>query len=77
MWEPEGTYLIWLDLRSLGLSHDKMEELIVRRARLWLDDGAMFGAAGEGFQRVNTACPRSVLKQALERLERAVREIAG
>lgn len=77
MWEPEGTYLIWLDLRSLGLSHDKMEELIVRRARLWLDDGAMFGAAGEGFQRVNTACPRSVLKQALERLERAIREIVG
>ena len=77
MWEPEGTYLIWLDLRALGLSPEQTQDLIVKRAKLWLDDGAMFGPAGEGFQRVNTACPRVILRQALERLERAVREIAG
>lgn len=77
MWEPEGTYLIWLDLRALGLSTEQTQDLIVKRAKLWLDDGAMFGPAGEGFQRVNTACSRAILRQALERLERAVREIAG
>ena len=70
--EPEGTYLIWLDCRELGLSEDKLEHLIVHEAKLWLDSGAIFGAVGEGFERVNIACPRAVLKEALERLYRAV-----
>ena len=73
--EPEGTYLIWLDCRALGLSEEKLEHLIVHEAKLWLDSGAIFGAVGEGFERINIACPRAVLKEALERLHRAVSEL--
>ena len=45
--EPEGTYLIWLDCRGLGLSEEDLEHLIVQEAKLWLDAGAMFGTDGE------------------------------
>mgnify|MGYP000880337690 CR=1 FL=1 len=72
--KPEGTYLLWVDFRSLGLSRKELEELIVKKAGLWLDSGDIFGAAGRGFERINVACPRSVLTEALERLARVVRE---
>lgn len=72
--EPEGTYLIWLDFRGLGLTEAEREELIVKKAKLWLDSGMMFGADGEGFERINIACPRSILRQALEQLEAAVED---
>ena len=70
--EPEGTYLLWLDCRGLGLGNSELEELIVKKAGLWLDSGAIFGAAGKGFQRINAACPRSVLQEALERIQKAI-----
>lgn len=70
--EPEGTYLIWLDFRELGLKDVELDELIVHKARLWLDPGTMFGAGGEGFQRINIACPRAILSQALIQLEQAI-----
>jgi cystathionine beta-lyase len=70
--EPEGTYLIWLDFRGLGLPPAALDSLIVNRARLWLDDGQMFGDEGAGFQRINIACPRDTLKRALDRLKEAV-----
>ena len=72
--EPEGTYLIWLDFRDLGLTEAQREDLIVNKARLWLDSGAMFGADGEGFERINIACPRAILKQAFKQLEKAIKE---
>lgn len=71
--QPEGTYLLWLDCRALGLDSRELEDLIVREAGLWLDRGAMFGEAGEGFQRINVACPRSILEQALTQLKVAIR----
>lgn len=70
--EPEGTYLIWLDFRKLGLTEAEREDLIVNRAKLWLDSGSMFGPDGEGFERINIACPRAVLDRALTQLEAAV-----
>ena len=72
---PERSPITKGDLYALGLSGGELEELIVAKARLWLDAGTMFGAEGEGFQRVNAACPRVILRQALERLESAVKEI--
>lgn len=72
MRKPEGTYLVWLDCRGLGLKEHELEELIVQKAGLWLDAGAMFGKAGAGFQRINVACPRATLRAALERLADAV-----
>lgn len=75
MMEHEGTYLLWLDFRDLQLSENELEDLIVNKAKLWLDDGGMFGEAGKGFQRVNAACPRKILTEALTRLERAVNSL--
>lgn len=71
--ETEGTYLLWLDMRALGMTEAQLEDFIVQKAGLWLDGGAMFGETGAGFQRVNAACPRATLRLALEKLERAVR----
>ena len=64
----EGTYLLWLDFRALGLSFDGLEDLIINKGKLWLDHGRMFGESGIGFQRINVACPRTILEQALKRL---------
>jgi cystathionine beta-lyase len=73
--EPEGTYLLWMDFRELGLSADALDALIVKKAGLWLDGGTMFGEEGAGFQRINIACPRDTLRQALHRLESAVSSV--
>jgi cysteine-S-conjugate beta-lyase len=70
----EGTYLAWLDMRGLGMSDSHIKEKLQRGAGLWLDEGRKFGHGGEGFQRLNLACPRSVLSEALERLARAFAE---
>ena len=69
---PEGTYLLWLDFRELHLSDAALEDLIIKKAGLWLDSGAIFGDAGKGFQRINAACPRKILEKALHKLEEAV-----
>ena len=71
--EPEGTYLVWVDFRKLGLSEKQREDLIVNKAKLWIDSGAMFGVDGEGFERFNIACPREYLKMALESLAKAIK----
>lgn len=70
--EPEGTYLVWLDLRKLGLTEQQQQQLIVQDAKLWLDTGTLFGQGGEGFERINIACPRTTIEQAMQRLEHAV-----
>ncbi len=67
--EPEGTYLIWLDFSELGLSPEELDQKIIYKAGLWLDRGPMFGPEGTNFQRINIACPRSTLKQALLNLK--------
>jgi len=64
----EGTYLAWIDCRALGLPDAQLKARILERAGVWLDDGPMFGPGGQGFQRLNLACPRATLRQALERL---------
>lgn len=70
--EPEGTYLIWLDFRALGLSKEALHTLIEEKAGLWLDEGDIFGPEGEGFERINIACPRKTLEEALKRIRTAV-----
>jgi cystathionine beta-lyase len=71
--KPQASFLVWLDCRGLGLNHDDLTDLFVNKARLALNDGAMFGEGGEGFMRFNVACSRALLKEALERLVDAVR----
>lgn len=67
--DTEGTYLVWMDLQELNLVDQK--DFIVNKAGLWLDTGSMFGDEGRGFERINVACPRTVLEEALNRLKRA------
>ena len=69
MVEHEGTYLVWLDFRGTGLDEQALEHKIIHEAKLWLDGGAMFGEGGSGFQRVNVACQRKILTEALDRLK--------
>jgi cystathionine beta-lyase len=68
---PQGTYLLWLDFSSYGLSQTELDQRVIENAGLWLDSGTMFGAGGHGFQRINIACPRATLHEALERLFKA------
>ena len=77
MVEHEGTYLVWLDFRGTGFDVDEVERRIIHEAGLWLDSGKIFGECGRGFQRVNVACPRSVLSEALERLKRMLLNFAN
>jgi cysteine-S-conjugate beta-lyase len=69
----EGTYLPLLDMRRLGYTDRELKDRLMRNDGVWLDEGPMFGRGGEGCQRLNIACPRSILAQALERMERALR----
>ncbi|MDR1532384.1 MAG: pyridoxal phosphate-dependent aminotransferase [Clostridiales bacterium] len=73
MVEPEGTYLVWLDCRGLNLPQPELDSFMLREAKLWLDSGTIFGPEGEGFMRINIACPRKVLDRALGQLLHAVR----
>lgn len=67
--EPESTYLLWLNFSKLGFGDEELKQFVIKKAKLGLNYGTMFGAGGEGFQRMNIACPRSVVKQALAQLE--------
>ena len=69
----EGTYLVWMDCSSLGMSSDALEHALLEDARLWLNAGTMYGAEGEGYMRWNIACPRSVMLDGLNRFLNFVR----
>jgi cystathionine beta-lyase len=71
MAKPEGTYLAWLDCREAGLP-DNAHKFFLEEAGVALNDGATFGAGGEGFVRLNFACPRATLVEALERMQEAL-----
>ncbi len=71
--KPEGTYLAWLDFRALNLDKDGLKELLADRAGLALNQGFIFGSSGDGFARLNFACPRALLKEGLERIEMAIK----
>ena len=70
--EPEGTYLLWLDFSAYGYSDSELDDLIVNKAKVWLDRGTMFGSEGDNYQRINIATPRALLQEALERIAVAV-----
>ena len=68
----EGTYLAWLDFKELGLSEDQLQNMLLKNAKVWLDEGPKFGGGGEGFRRINLACPRVILENAVERIAGAI-----
>lgn len=67
--EPEGTYLLWLDFTGLFASEADRQDFLLNEARLWLDNGSMFGPEGSPFERLNMACPRATLEQAFRQLK--------
>lgn len=72
---PDASYLVWLDCRGLGLSHENLIDFFVNKAGVALNDGAMFGKEGEGFMRLNVGAPRETLKEILDRIAGAVKNI--
>lgn len=68
----EGTYLAWMDCRSLGIPSEELEEELMKEAKLWLNAGSMYGKEGEGFMRWNLACPRQLVKEGMERFSQFV-----
>lgn len=72
MIRPQASYLIFLDCRELGLCQKELNRLFIEEAHLALNDGTMFGKEGEGFMRLNVACPRVMLEKALEQLRKAI-----
>ncbi len=70
----EATFLMWLDCKKMGLSHEKLVHFFIDDAKLGLNDGKSFGKAGEGFMRLNIGTSRKVLEEAMERLLHAYRE---
>lgn len=65
-YKPEGTYLMWLDCRNLGITPQELDDRIVNKSKLWLDSGHVFGKEGDGFERINVACPWKYLEEGLE-----------
>lgn len=70
--EPEGLYLVWVDMRNLNMDHETLEKFMLEKAHLWLDEGYIFGHGGEGFERFNIACPHATLERALSQLADAI-----
>lgn len=70
--EPEGTYFAWLDCSALGYTKEELDDIIIHKAKLWLDSGAIFGKCAEQFQRVVLACPRATLQKAMEQMKAAL-----
>lgn len=73
MVKPEGTYLAWLDFSSLGLNDEDRKEFLLKKAKVALDNGAMFGSGGEGFERLNVACPRTILEEIMNWIYKAIK----
>lgn len=75
VYELQGTYLQWLDFRPFGMDCDALEAFMTQKARLFLDEGYLFGEAGKGFERINLACPTTLLQSALDRLFAAASDL--
>ncbi|MHA1515834.1 MAG: MalY/PatB family protein [Candidatus Heimdallarchaeaceae archaeon] len=74
MIKPEGTYLAWLDFSKLGLTDEERREFLLNKAKVALDGGTMFGDGGEGFERINVACPRTILEECMNWIYKALKE---
>ncbi|AKF25528.1 aminotransferase [Sulfurovum lithotrophicum] len=72
--ETEATFLMWLDCRAMGMTHENLVQFFIQKAKLGLNDGKSFGECGDGFMRLNIATSRKVLQEAMQRLEKAYRE---
>jgi cysteine-S-conjugate beta-lyase len=74
-WWRSVTYLQWFDCRALGLNAEGLEDLMLNKARVYLDEGYIFGPEGEGFERINLACPRAIVDRALDQITAAISDL--
>lgn len=72
MTELEGTYLAWVDMSGLAMSNEELKDFMANEARIWVDDGDLFGTEGEQFARFNLACTGKTMEKAMSQLEAAV-----
>ena len=70
---PEGTYLAWLDFNNYDLTDEELTNVFLNEAKVAFDEGKLFGKTGEKFQRINVACPRVILEEALEKVYEALK----
>ena len=75
VYKPEGTYLLWLDCRKLGLSDDKIHDFFLAECHIAMNDGTFFGEEGKGFVRMNVACPRAAIAEALKQLKEEIEKL--
>lgn len=73
--KPEGTYLMWLDFNNIGIAQDKIQEFLINEAKVAMNDGGTFGENGKGFARMNVACPRYMVEEAMEKIEKAIKNL--
>lgn len=73
--KPEGTYLMWLDFNGVGLPQDKIQDFLINEAKVAMNDGSTFGENGKGFFRMNVACPRYMVEEAMEKIEKAIKNL--
>lgn len=72
--KPEGTYLLWVDFSETGLSDEEVAKALVEKGKVALNNGVAFGVGGKGYQRINLACPRSMVEDGLARIKKAITE---
>ncbi|MBU5590368.1 pyridoxal phosphate-dependent aminotransferase [Clostridium sp. MSJ-4] len=75
MKRPEGTYLLWLDMRDLNMPQEELDRFLKEKVKVKFNSGNIFGKLGEGFQRMNIACPRSYIEECMQRLEKAINSL--
>ena len=73
--KPEGTYLMWFDFNGLNITPEEITDMLIKDAKVAMNDGASFGANGKGFARMNIACPRYMVEDAMARIEKAVKNL--
>lgn len=72
LYKPEGTYLAWMDFSAYGLDDEVLDRKLIHEAKVGLNSGSTFGANGRGFRRINLACPRAYVEEAVERMSRVL-----
>ena len=72
VYDLQGTYLQWMDFNALGMDYKELETFMQQEAQMFFDEGYIFGEGGQGFERINIACPTWVIKEAMDRLLAAV-----
>ena len=76
MMEPDASYLVWMDFRALNVDSVALHDLLLKQGKIWLEEGYIFGTAGNGFERFNLACPRARVEEGLKRIKQGL-EKAG